>query len=484
MTASCRRGEARPGTRLAPSEVSHAPPPFDHPAHRQSRSGPCRPGRHASGPARSRPATTTPGSPLRSQQSGAEIVYSVRFGARSKFPRKVLVENPAVKWLAVGGSGIDHLGPWNPVAVTVTNTAGAAADMMAEYVLGAMLSFSLGLRRFFRQQQARQWIAGKVEPIEGATLLILGLGHTGCAVARRAKAMGMVTLGVRARPSPTDHVDEVHGVDALPGLWGRADFIVCSVPLLAGNARPGRRRCLRRDEARRRADRRLARRRRRRGGAHRRPRWQPAQGCRTRRVRHRAAAPPTIRCGATTTSSSRRTARRSMTAGTSRSARMFADNLARYRQRRAADERGQSRARLLSEGRCSRYLAMQQVCRWHWPHEAADARLGELNGLLVSFVPSLPLSQTKWLRLAHTYRGVAGRAQGDSLLSCPGRARPQPAGAEGQKVNCPGACPGACLSSEDVDRQLFDKKARRKGQFTFCPSRPPFESRRFSWARK
>ena len=138
-----------------------------------------------------------------------------------------------MKWLAVGGSGVDHLGPWNAATVTVTNTAGAAADMIAEYVLGAMLSFSLGLRGFFRQQQARQWISGKVVPIEGSTLLILGLGHTGCAVARRAKAMGMVTLGVRARPRPTDHVDEVHGVDALPGLWRRADFIVCSVPLLA-----------------------------------------------------------------------------------------------------------------------------------------------------------------------------------------------------------------------------------------------------------
>jgi phosphoglycerate dehydrogenase-like enzyme len=45
--------------------------------------------------------------------------------------------------------------------------------------------------------------------------------------------MGIVTLGVRARPRPTADVDEVHGVDALPGLWGRADFIVCSVPLLA-----------------------------------------------------------------------------------------------------------------------------------------------------------------------------------------------------------------------------------------------------------
>ena len=223
-------------------------------------------------------------------QAQAEIVYSVRFGARPKFPRKVLVENPLVKWLAVGGSGIDHLGPWNPITVTVTNTAGAGADMMAEYVLGAMLSFSLGLRGFFRQQQARTWIAGKVEPIEGATLLILGLGHTGRAVARRAKAMGMVALGVRARPRPTAHVDEVHGVDALPGLWGRADFIVCSVPLLAETRGLVGADAFAAMKPERRADRRLARRRGRRGGAHRRPRWQPAQGCRTGCVYDRAAA--------------------------------------------------------------------------------------------------------------------------------------------------------------------------------------------------
>jgi phosphoglycerate dehydrogenase-like enzyme len=44
--------------------------------------------------------------------------------------------------------------------------------------------------------------------------------------------MGMVTLGVRARLRPTDQVEEVYGADALAGLWGRADFIVCSVPLL------------------------------------------------------------------------------------------------------------------------------------------------------------------------------------------------------------------------------------------------------------
>lgn len=162
----------------------------------------------------------------------AEVVYSVRFAGTPLFPRQALVESTTVRWVSVGGSGTDHLRPWDSAKVTVTNAAGVAADMVAEYVLGAMLSFSLGLPGFAVHQRARQWTVGKVEPVAGLTVLILGLGKSGQALARRAKAMEMTTLGVRAQPKPTSHVDEVHGSDRLPDLWGRADFIVCCLPLL------------------------------------------------------------------------------------------------------------------------------------------------------------------------------------------------------------------------------------------------------------
>jgi len=166
------------------------------------------------------------------QSTGAEVVYSLRFAGTPHFPGRALVECPTVKWLSVGGSGTDHLARWDPARLVVTNAAGVAADMMAEYTIGAMLSFSLGLPAFAQHQRARRWTAGKVAPIQGKTLLILGLGKTGQAVAQRAMAMGLTTLGLRARPQPTEHVDEVHGIAALPGLLGRADFIVVCVPLL------------------------------------------------------------------------------------------------------------------------------------------------------------------------------------------------------------------------------------------------------------
>lgn len=165
-------------------------------------------------------------------QTGAEVVYSVRFASTPGFPREALIEAPTVKWVSVGGSGTDHMIPWNPETLTVTNAAGVAADMMAQYALGAMLHFSLDLPGFRAAQARREWVSGKVEPIDGKTVLIVGLGKTGEAVAARAKAMDMNTIGVRARPKATPNVDEVHGIEALPDLWPRADFIVVCVPLL------------------------------------------------------------------------------------------------------------------------------------------------------------------------------------------------------------------------------------------------------------
>lgn len=172
--------------------------------------------------------------PAMLEQTQTEVVYSVRFGGTPSFPRQALLASKTVKWVSVGGSGTDHLNPWNPANLTVTNAAGVAADMMAQYALGAMLHFSLDLPRFRAAQQQREWISGQVEPLDGKTVLILGLGKTGEAVATCAKALGLNTLGVRARLQPTPNVDEVHDVEALTTLWPRADFIVVCVPLLPG----------------------------------------------------------------------------------------------------------------------------------------------------------------------------------------------------------------------------------------------------------
>ncbi len=61
--------------------------------------------------------------------TGAAIVYSVRFSGTPLFPRRALLESPTVRWVSVGGSGTDHLLPWDPSKITVTNAAGVAAPL-------------------------------------------------------------------------------------------------------------------------------------------------------------------------------------------------------------------------------------------------------------------------------------------------------------------------------------------------------------------
>lgn len=165
-----------------------------------------------------------------------DAVFSIRFAGTPTYPKSALLNSQHLKWLSVGGSGIDHLGMWDPNGLTVTNAAGVAADMMAEYALGAFLHFSLDVPGLQKDQSGSIWRPRKMTPLRGKTVLIVGLGSTGSAVARNAKAMGMKVIGTRARPKPVEHVDQVYARDALPTLWAKADYVVVSVPLLPSTA--------------------------------------------------------------------------------------------------------------------------------------------------------------------------------------------------------------------------------------------------------
>ncbi|MBC8036157.1 MAG: D-2-hydroxyacid dehydrogenase [Rhizobiales bacterium] len=164
---------------------------------------------------------------------GADIVYSVRFAGTPGFPRSALIEDGNVRWIAVGGSGTDHLVPWDPARVTVTNSAGVAAEMMSQYAIGAMLHFALDVPGLERDRRARRWQSRKMMSLDGKTLLVIGLGQTGRAIARRAKSFGLNVLGVRANPRATPFVDEVLGTGDLHVLLPRADIVAVCLPLLA-----------------------------------------------------------------------------------------------------------------------------------------------------------------------------------------------------------------------------------------------------------
>jgi phosphoglycerate dehydrogenase-like enzyme len=160
-----------------------------------------------------------------------DVVYAIRFAGSDGYPGAAFFAENGPRWIANGGAGTDHLGTWDPKRTTVTNAAGVAADMMAEYVLGCFLHFSLDVPGLQADKAARIWRPRFVTPLKGKTILIVGLGHTGRSIATHAKAFGMTVLGTRMRPTKMDNIDQVYPSDQLLDVLPQADFIAVSTPL-------------------------------------------------------------------------------------------------------------------------------------------------------------------------------------------------------------------------------------------------------------
>jgi phosphoglycerate dehydrogenase-like enzyme len=104
-----------------------------------------------------------------------DVLYTIRFAGTAGFPRQAITESPSLKWVSVGGSGTDHLFPWNPSRLTVTNAAGVGAETMAQYGLATVLSFTLGLPYFAAAQRQKRW-----QPRPVGSIKYFGHPRVGC----------------------------------------------------------------------------------------------------------------------------------------------------------------------------------------------------------------------------------------------------------------------------------------------------------------
>ena len=154
-----------------------------------------------------------------------EVVFSIKHPGFPGPAHAPIPGHPSVRWIQVGGSGVDHLAPWDEARITVTNGAGVLAPYLAETVTGAMLALGCGFLGYLGQQRARRWAPVSFTPARGRTLLVVGFGRIGECVARNAKALGMRVVAVRSRPAPHPAADEMHGPDALESLLPAADFV-------------------------------------------------------------------------------------------------------------------------------------------------------------------------------------------------------------------------------------------------------------------
>lgn len=164
----------------------------------------------------------------------SDAVAYFRWWTSQPVLEKVLAAAPQVRWLHTPSAGVDHL--LTPTvlerAITLTNSAGVHAIPIAEFVMALLLNQAKALAGYRAAQAERRWDRG-LEPQEvfERTMLILGVGGIGQAIASRAAGFGLRVWGSRNTPQATPGVERVVGSNEWRALLPAVDYLVIAAPL-------------------------------------------------------------------------------------------------------------------------------------------------------------------------------------------------------------------------------------------------------------
>ena len=153
-------------------------------------------------------------------------------------PASFLQRCPRLKWLQLQSAGTDgyvsgEIGP----GVILSCATGGYGHGVSEHMTALSLMLMKKLHLYRDGQAKKRWQErGRVKSIQGAVVLVVGLGALGGEYARRMKALGAYVIGLRRTEHPKPpYVDEQYLPGKLDELLPRADLVALIVPGVAAN---------------------------------------------------------------------------------------------------------------------------------------------------------------------------------------------------------------------------------------------------------
>jgi phosphoglycerate dehydrogenase-like enzyme len=147
----------------------------------------------------------------------------------------LLKQLPGLRFVQAFSAGVDSILPHVPQGVIVCSAVGVHDVSVSEWVMAAILAMQHRLPAFLDLQRRSQWDRSMVEPepgtrpigdLDGKTVLVVGHGDIGRALAARLEPFGANVVGV-ARSAR----DGAHATEDLPQLVPDADVVVDLLPL-------------------------------------------------------------------------------------------------------------------------------------------------------------------------------------------------------------------------------------------------------------
>ena len=169
---------------------------------------------------------------LRAALPGADVLLGWDFAAGGL--EEVWDAAGDLRWIQWCGAGVNAaLFPGLAQSdVVLTNARGVFDRAMAEYVLGLIIAFAKRFHESYDLQIRSEWRHRLSDNVEGAKLLVVGVGSIGREIARISRAVGMQVDGVgRTARAGDQDFDKIHGQDGLIECLGNADYVVLITPL-------------------------------------------------------------------------------------------------------------------------------------------------------------------------------------------------------------------------------------------------------------
>ena len=143
-------------------------------------------------------------------------------------------------WIQIFSAGAERCLAVDKVGngeVLLTNMQKMSSPVIGEHAVAMMMSLTRGLIPYAKVMRDGAWQRGLTEragmtSLSGKTVLVVGLGGIGTAVAQRAHGLGTRVIATRnsSRSGP-DYVDYVGLSDELLELAAQADVVVSALPL-------------------------------------------------------------------------------------------------------------------------------------------------------------------------------------------------------------------------------------------------------------
>lgn len=143
-----------------------------------------------------------------------------------------------LEWVQLNSAGADQYTKPGvlPDGCVLTNATGAYGLAVSEHMLALVFDLIRRMNQYHENQAEHVWQykgnpMGSIISVEGSTVLVLGMGDIGGDFARKMKALGAYTIGVRRTDKEKpEYLDEQYTLDALDALLPRADIVAMVLP--------------------------------------------------------------------------------------------------------------------------------------------------------------------------------------------------------------------------------------------------------------